>query len=91
MAAERGNHKCGVGIAYNAGIGGVKIIGGGVTDHMEATALSYRRDLVDIYSNSWGPNDGNTVEGPAPLAKCVDVLLPPPLLWMKLKRRMQKF
>ncbi len=67
MAATRGNHKCGVGIAYQAGIGGVKIIGGGVTDQMEASALGYRHDLVDVYSNSWGPNDGNTVEGPGPL------------------------
>ena len=24
----------------------------------EARSLSYRRDIVDIYSNSWGPVDG---------------------------------
>ena len=58
-----------MGIAYNAQIGGIKILGGGVTDQMEASALGFRADLVDIYSNSWGPNDGTTVEGPAPLAK----------------------
>lgn len=68
VAAQRGNHKCGVGISYNAEIGGVKILGGGVTDQMEADALNWRHDLVDVYSNSWGPNDGNTMEGPARLA-----------------------
>ena len=38
------------------------------TDVTEAKALSYRRDVIDIYSNSWGPGDvGWEVEGPGPL------------------------
>ena len=31
----------------------------------EAEALAWRSDVVDIYSNSWGPeDDGRTVMGP---------------------------
>ena len=36
----------------------------------EVRALSHRRDIVDIYSNSWGPPDlGFIVAGPRPLAR----------------------
>lgn len=67
MAANNG--KCGVGIAYNAKIGGVKLLDGIVTDRIEGTALGYANDLVDVYSASWGPNDdGQTVDGPGRLA-----------------------
>lgn len=27
------------------------------TDELEAKALSFKRDMIDIYSNSWGPGD----------------------------------
>ena len=31
----------------------------------EASALSYKSDIIQIYSNSWGPlDDGTKVEGP---------------------------
>ena len=33
------------------------LLGAG-SDLNEARSLSYRRDIVDIYSNSWGPYDG---------------------------------
>ena len=34
----------------------------------EARSLSYKRDIVDIYSNSWGPHDsGSSVDGPSHL------------------------
>nr|CAD7435669.1 unnamed protein product [Timema monikensis] len=67
MAAN--NHKCGVGVAYNARIGGVRLLDGFVNDRVEGTALGYAHDKVDIYSASWGPNDdGKTVEGPGTLA-----------------------
>jgi proprotein convertase subtilisin/kexin type 1 len=63
------NGKCGVGVAYNAKIGGVKLLDGIVTDRVEGTALGYAYHLVDIYSASWGPNDdGKTVDGPGRLA-----------------------
>ena len=38
------------------------------SDMNEALSLSFRRDIVDIYSNSWGPYDsGSRVEGPGTL------------------------
>lgn len=34
-------------------------------DEEEASALSYNRNYIDIYSNSWGPDDrGFEVKGP---------------------------
>ncbi|KAG5878303.1 hypothetical protein JTB14_017652 [Gonioctena quinquepunctata] len=70
VAMVANNLKCGVGIAFNAKFGGVKMLDGLVTDRIEGTALSYAQDLVDIYSASWGPNDdGKTVDGPGRLAK----------------------
>ena len=45
------------------------MLDGVVRDSLEANALSYKLDLVDIFSASWGPNDdGRTVEGPGKLA-----------------------
>ena len=36
-----------------------------LTDVVEAQALSYRNNYVQIYSNSWGPPDnGMLVQGP---------------------------
>eukprot|EP01135_Chromosphaera_perkinsii_P008187 Nk52_evm9s1178 gene=Nk52_evmTU9s1178 len=64
------NNSCGVGVAYNSKICGVKIIDGSPDDRMESNAFSYGIDSVDIYSSSWGPNDdGKTVEGPLKLAQ----------------------
>jgi proprotein convertase subtilisin/kexin type 1 len=69
VAMTANNGKCGVGVAYNAKIGGVKLLDGIVTDRVEGTALGYAYHLVDIYSASWGPNDdGKTVDGPGRLA-----------------------
>ena len=43
---------------------------GATTDINEARSLSYRRDIVDIYSNSWGPADGGLyVGGVGPLTE----------------------
>lgn len=67
MAANNG--FCGVGIAFNSKIGGVRMLDGKVTDRIEAQAIAFRHKLVDIFSSSWGPNDdGRTVEGPGTLA-----------------------
>jgi hypothetical protein len=58
-----------VGVAFNSHIGGIRMLDGEVTDLVEATALSYNRDYIDIYSASWGPDDdGKTVDGPGFLA-----------------------
>lgn len=40
----------------------------GPTDLDEAEALSWMNDVIDIYSNGWGPeDDGRTVLGPGEL------------------------
>ncbi|XP_030048181.1 neuroendocrine convertase 1 [Microcaecilia unicolor] len=70
IAMQANNKKCGVGIAYNAKVGGIKMLDGVVTDAIEASSIGFRPDHVDIYSASWGPNDdGKTVEGPGRLAQ----------------------
>ncbi|CAB3995406.1 Neuroendocrine convertase 1, partial [Paramuricea clavata] len=69
VAGQANNHKCGVGVAYNARIGGVRMLDGRVTDKVEAESLSLNPQYIDIYSASWGPSDdGTTVEGPGTLA-----------------------
>lgn len=69
IAAVADNNVCSVGVAYNSHIGGIRMLDGEVTDLVEATALSYNRDYIDIYSASWGPDDdGKTVDGPGYLA-----------------------
>lgn len=72
IAAEAGNEFCGVGVAYNAKIGGIRIPLSGKTndrDGIEARALSFRSDYIDIYSSSWGvTDDGKSLGGPGPLA-----------------------
>ncbi|XP_062855358.1 proprotein convertase subtilisin/kexin type 5b isoform X1 [Trichomycterus rosablanca] len=70
VAASANNSHCTVGIAYNAKIGGVRMLDGDVTDMVEARSLSLHPQHIDIYSASWGPDDdGKTVDGPAALAK----------------------
>ncbi|XP_061622105.1 furin (paired basic amino acid cleaving enzyme) a isoform X2 [Phyllopteryx taeniolatus] len=70
VAAVANNGICGVGVAYNAKIGGVRMLDGEVTDMVEAQSLSLNPQHIDIYSASWGPeDDGKTVDGPAKLAK----------------------
>lgn len=69
VAAQANNTKCGVGVAYNSRIGGVRMLDGRVTDRVEAESLSLNPQYIDIYSASWGPSDdGMTVEGPGTLA-----------------------
>ncbi|XP_077988680.1 furin-1-like [Glandiceps talaboti] len=70
VAASAGNGICSVGAAFNANIGGVRMLDGDVTDVVEAKSLSLNPQHIDIYSASWGPDDdGKTVDGPAKLAK----------------------
>ena len=70
VAAAAFNGFCGMGVAFNASIGGVRMLDGVVNDAVEARALSLNPDHIDIYSASWGPeDDGKTVDGPGPLAK----------------------
>ncbi|XP_022252422.1 furin-like protease 1 [Limulus polyphemus] len=69
VAAVANNSICSVGIAFDAGIGGVRMLDGDVTDAVEARSLSLNSQHIDIYSASWGPDDdGKTVDGPGKLA-----------------------
>jgi hypothetical protein len=48
-------------------LGSIALLGS-MTDMNEARSLSYKRNIADIYSNSWGPFDsGDNVEGPGHL------------------------
>ncbi|KAG7160333.1 Furin-like protease 2-like [Homarus americanus] len=70
VAAVAFNDYCGVGVAYNSSIGGVRMLDGTVNDAVEARAISLNPEHIDIFSASWGPeDDGKTVDGPGPLAK----------------------
>lgn len=51
-------------------ISGIRILGRKVTDRLEAEALLFNNNHIDIYSASWGPNDdGRTVDGPRRLSQ----------------------
>ncbi|XP_077386445.1 neuroendocrine convertase 1 [Festucalex cinctus] len=70
IAMQADNNKCGVGVAFNSKVGGIRMLDGIVTDAIEASSIGFNPDHVDIYSASWGPNDdGKTVEGPGRLAQ----------------------
>uniref|UniRef100_A0A2P2I1L6 furin n=1 Tax=Hirondellea gigas TaxID=1518452 RepID=A0A2P2I1L6_9CRUS len=69
VAASANNSICAVGVAYEASIGGVRMLDGDVTDSVEARSLALNPQHIDIYSASWGPDDdGRTVDGPGELA-----------------------
>ncbi|XP_032938087.1 proprotein convertase subtilisin/kexin type 4 [Catharus ustulatus] len=70
VAAVANNGICGAGVAYNAKIGGVRMLDGSIMDIVEAQALSLQPQYIHIYSASWGPeDDGKTVDGPGVLAQ----------------------
>ena len=69
VAAAVGDNSLDVtGIAYDATIAGSTLIACWASDSVEAEALSFENDDIDIYTNSWGPaDDGQTLLGPGPL------------------------
>ncbi|XP_039104048.1 proprotein convertase subtilisin/kexin type 4 isoform X2 [Hyaena hyaena] len=70
VAAVANNGFCGAGVAYNARIGGVRMLDGTITDIIEAQSLSLQPQHIHIYSASWGPeDDGRTVDGPGILTR----------------------
>ncbi|KAI0978025.1 hypothetical protein GJ496_010042 [Pomphorhynchus laevis] len=70
IAASADNGVCTTGVAFDSRIGAIRMLDGDVTDLIEAEALSFRSDIIDIYSASWGPEDnGRTLDGPGTLAK----------------------
>ena len=69
IAAVR-NGVCGVGVAYNAKIGGLRILSKVITDEDEAVAMNYAYQKNQIYSCSWGPpDDGRSMDAPGILIK----------------------
>jgi len=69
VAAVANNGICGAGVAYNAKIGGIRMLDGQATDALEARALGFKSEYIDIYINCWGPkDDGKTFGKPGPIA-----------------------
>lgn len=64
------NDVCGVGVAYNSLISGIRILSGIISAEDEAAAMMYGLDVNDIYSCSWGPtDDGRTLSQPELIVK----------------------
>ncbi|KAL5019589.1 hypothetical protein ScPMuIL_002481 [Solemya velum] len=64
IAAEKDNGLCITGVAYKAKLVGIRLVDETQTDTMEAAALAHELSAIDIYSNSWGPEDGKGFGGP---------------------------
>ncbi|KAH3680990.1 hypothetical protein WICPIJ_007998 [Wickerhamomyces pijperi] len=59
------NDVCGVGVAYDSKVAGIRILSGQITTEDEASALVYGLETNDIYSCSWGPPDnGKAMQAP---------------------------
>jgi subtilisin-like proprotein convertase family protein len=69
IAVARGFDGRGVtGSAPASEFAALRLISGPSNDSQESSALSYRDQNIDIYSNSWGPpDDGRRFEAPGPL------------------------
>ena len=64
------NGVCGVGVAYDAKIGGLRILSKVITDEDEAVAMNYAMQDNQIYSCSWGPpDDGKSMDAPGILIR----------------------
>ncbi|MEM6562368.1 MAG: S8 family serine peptidase, partial [Planctomycetota bacterium] len=69
IAAARGNNGVGVtGAAPQAELAGLRLISASEPDNVEAQALAFNNDEIDIYNNSWGPPDIPFLQGAGPLA-----------------------
>lgn len=72
VAAAMSNDVCGVGICPECVVAAMKLIAGPSSDYMEAEALGYESDAIQVYSNSWGPiDDGKTMAGPGYVTKAM--------------------
>ncbi|KAK4218248.1 peptidase S8/S53 domain-containing protein [Rhypophila decipiens] len=64
------NNVCGVGVAYDSKIAGLRILSKPISDADEAVALNYDFQHNQIYSCSWGPpDDGESMDAPGILIK----------------------
>ena len=59
------NDACGVGIAWDSKIAGLRILSGKITEVDEAASLNFGFQETSIYSCSWGPpDDGRSMDAP---------------------------
>jgi len=64
------NDVCGVGVAWDSKIAGIRILSKMITDADEAVAMNYAYQHNQIYSCSWGPpDDGKSMDAPGILIK----------------------
>lgn len=64
------NNVCGVGVAYDSKVSGVRILSKAITDSDEAHAMNYAFQENQIYSCSWGPpDDGKAMDKPGILIR----------------------
>ncbi|KAI8626738.1 peptidase S8/S53 domain-containing protein [Xylariaceae sp. FL1651] len=64
------NDVCGVGVAYDSKIAGIRILSKQISDADEAAAMNYDFQHNQIYSCSWGPpDDGRSMDAPNLLIK----------------------
>ncbi|KAM3180596.1 hypothetical protein ACTXT7_015976 [Hymenolepis weldensis] len=56
-AAVANNSRCAFGVAYDAKLGAVRLLGDKVTDYMVGEALTLFAENASIYITSWGPSD----------------------------------
>jgi kexin len=64
------NNVCGVGVAYNSKIAGLRILSKMISDADEAVAMNYDFQHNQIYSCSWGPpDDGRSMDAPGILIR----------------------
>ncbi|BCS27853.1 S8 family peptidase [Aspergillus puulaauensis] len=64
------NRICGVGVAYNSQVAGIRMLSGPVDDIDQAAAINYDYQNNHIYSCSWGPkDDGETMKSPGLLVQ----------------------
>ena len=64
------NDVCGVGVAWDAKVAGIRILSAPVSDEDEAVALNYGYQKNQIYSCSWGPpDDGQSMDAPGILIR----------------------
>jgi subtilisin family serine protease len=66
VIAARGNNGIGLaGVAFEASLVGLRLIGGTAGDTQEGASLSHSNQVIHIYNNSWGPNDDGLTKGGA--------------------------
>lgn len=64
------NDVCGVGVAYDSKIAGLRILSKMISDADEAIAMNYDFQHNQIYSCSWGPpDDGRSMDAPGVLIR----------------------